>query len=112
MMGGYGILMTSMFEGFPLSLVESLSFGLPIISYDCPNGPAEIIDDGVNGYLIPVGDKQSFANKIIELTHNEQLWNTLHQGALESAQKYSMKTIMSQWDSLFNRLYEERKTSR
>lgn len=46
--------MTSLYEGLPMVLIESQSFGIPSVAYDCPTGPAEIITDNVNGFLIPL----------------------------------------------------------
>lgn len=59
------VVLTSIFEGFPNVLVEAATLGIPIISYDCPYGPKEIISDYQNGYLIKMHDKKSFVNAII-----------------------------------------------
>jgi len=60
------VVLTSLFEGFPNVLVEAATLGIPIISYDCPYGPKEIINDYQNGYLIKMHDKESFINAIID----------------------------------------------
>lgn len=49
--------MTSRYEGLPMVLLEALSYGLPIVSYDCLTGPREIVSDNINGYIIPVDQK-------------------------------------------------------
>ena len=74
-------LMTSTTEAAPLVLLESLSFSKPIIAYDCPIGPREIIDDGVNGYLIQDGDKVSYVQKLKLMMSSPEVYNSLSLGA-------------------------------
>ena len=74
-------LMTSITEAAPLVLLESLSFSKPIIAYDCPIGPREIIKDGENGYLIEDGDKDSYVEKIKLIMNSQEIYNSLSLGA-------------------------------
>lgn len=55
--------MTSRFEGFPMVLLEAMSFGLPSVSYSFKCGPKDAIKDGINGFLVEEGDKVAFAKK-------------------------------------------------
>lgn len=64
------VILTSLYEGFPNVLIEALGCGVPVVSFDCPSGPSEIIEDGKNGFLIPVNDKSLFSQKIIYLLSN------------------------------------------
>lgn len=64
---------TSESEGFPNALLEAMCAGLPCISYDCPTGPAEMIIDGKNGFLIPMGDALLYESKLKLLIENENL---------------------------------------
>lgn len=64
--------MTSDFEGMPNSLMEAMCFGMPCISTDCPTGPSELIQDGVNGYLVPMGDSKVLAERIIDFINNPE----------------------------------------
>ena len=95
------LLMTSRYEGFPLALVESLPFGLPLISYNCPNGPAEIIKDGENGFLVPLGDRKEFVRRIRQLIEEDGWKEKMQQAALLQAEKYTLPRIMEAWDQLF-----------
>ncbi|MCL2328360.1 MAG: glycosyltransferase [Bacteroidetes bacterium] len=68
------LVLTSNYEGFPMTLNEAISRGLPAISYDLPVGPSSLIQDGVNGYLVEFGNKREFAEKIMTLS-NRKLFN-------------------------------------
>jgi glycosyltransferase involved in cell wall biosynthesis len=54
--------MSSRSEGFPMALLEAMSVGLPIVVFDCPRGPGEIIRDGHNGLLVAAGDTKAFGS--------------------------------------------------
>jgi hypothetical protein len=60
-------LLTSEFEGFGLTVMESINVGCPVISYDVKYGPREIIAHGENGYLVPAYDMESFAQAMVQL---------------------------------------------
>ena len=103
--------MSSRAEGFGLVLVEAASCGLPLISYDCPSGPSEIIEDGVNGLLIKqVGDIHSLANAICELIENNSLRTEMGKNAKKMVERYSRFIIISQWVDLFNNIISSNNT--
>ena len=69
---GAGVLvMTSYYEGMPMVLLEAGLYGIPLLSFDIPTGPNEIIVNGVNGYLVEDGEIDEMANRICELVVNE-----------------------------------------
>lgn len=100
------LLMTSRFEPFGLVLPEAMSCGLPVVAFDCPDGPSEIITDGVNGYLISAGDIDGFVEKVCLLIDNADLRLKLSRAGILSSQKYADSNIMPIWLKLFNNLLQ------
>ena len=96
--------LSSRFEGFGMVLVEAMACGLPVVSFDCPAGPDEIITDGVDGLLVPSGDVHALAEKLMVLMSDENLRIRLGQQALLTAQRYDMATLAGQWKALFEKV--------
>lgn len=98
------LVMTSLFEPFGLVLVEAMSCGIPVIAFDCPYGPADIISDGKDGFLIEDRDIKTFADRICQLIENPELRIKIGKAAIQSAQRYRAEVIMPQWINLFSQL--------
>ena len=96
--------LSSRFEGFGLVLVEAMACGLPVVSFDCPAGPDEIITDGTDGLLVSSGNIHDLAEKLMTLMADEKLRCRLARQARLSAQRYSMASIANQWKMLFDQL--------
>lgn len=97
--------MSSRAEGFPLALLEAASCGLPLIAYDCPSGPSEIIENGKNGLLVErVGDIQGMADAICTLIENEALRNEMGEKALQMVERFSIQNIKKEWMEVLARL--------
>lgn len=96
--------MTSKLEGLPLVLIEGLFADLPLIAFDCNCGPADIIDDGKTGFLIPVDDEKVFAEKLLLLMTNDKLREQFSENTKESRKKFLPESIMSLWEKLLNEL--------
>lgn len=96
--------MTSVLEGFPLVLVEAMACGLPIVSYACPCGPRDIVDEGKTGFLINVNDENNMVQKICLLIESEKLRKSMGMTAKIAAKKYQQDMIIPLWINLFNRL--------
>ena len=96
--------LSSRFEGFGMVLVEAMACGLPVVSFDCPAGPDEIITDGVDGLLVPSGDVHALAEKLMVLMTDENLRRRLGQQARQTAQRYDMTALVNQWTTLFEKV--------
>lgn len=92
--------LSSRFEGFPLVLVEAMAAGCPVVSFDCPRGPREIVRDHVNGTLVPAEDVPGLAVAIHELLGSPELRRTFSLAATETARSYSIEAVGAQWDAL------------
>ena len=96
------LLMTSRFEGLPMVLLEAAESGLPAIAYDCETGPAEVIIDGENGFLIDEGDEQKFVNRMTEFANNRELQKTMSIKAEERCAHFSLDEISKKWLELLD----------
>lgn len=93
--------MTSHNECFPLVLLEAQACGLPIISFDCPNGPRNIINES-NGVLVPVNNMVQFSNKLLDLMSNKEELVNLGANARVNASNFSLDVVMQNWANMFN----------
>lgn len=97
------LVMTSRFEGLPMVLIEAMVCGLPIIAFDCPYGPCDIIEESKTGYLIPYDDDEMFIEKLSYLMEHPEVREEMGRAAQESVKRFSFETIMAKW----KKLYEE-----
>ncbi len=102
--------MTSKYETFPMVLLEALSVGLPIVSYNCPTGPNRIISNNEDGFLVDYLNVDDFSIKICKLMSDEKLRLKFGEKAKLNAEKFQIDKIMSKWVSLFNELKQNIKT--
>lgn len=96
-------LLTSDYEGLPNSLMEAMAAGLPCIAADCPTGPADLIRDGVNGYLVKTGDVRMLAERISQVCAMdcEEREKTGRRARRSILEHYSCSRIAEQWEALF-----------
>lgn len=96
--GDKGIyVMTSRYEGLPLVLLEAQQYNLPIVSFRCPTGPSEIVEDGVNGFLIDCYDVDQMSEKLLELMKNDDLRQSFSEHAKDNIDKFDKNKILNQW---------------
>lgn len=96
--------MTSRREGLPMVLLEAMGVGLPIVSYDCPTGPRDLIDDGVNGFLVPNGDKDALEARLLELIDDREKRARFAEAGRAKAAEYDVARLAERWERLFEEL--------
>ncbi len=89
-----------------MSMIESLECGVPVVSYQCPCGPKEIITDGENGFLVPIDDERAMADRICQLIEDEDLRKRMGALAKLKAQDYQIEAIVQRWMSFFREIVE------
>jgi glycosyltransferase involved in cell wall biosynthesis len=93
--------MSSRFEGLPMVLLEAQSYGLPIVAFDCDTGPAEIIENNVNGLLVESGNIIGLTNSLLELINLSNIqYGKMSSKAVENSARYSVNSIIKQWLSI------------
>lgn len=100
-------LMTSSYEPFGLVLPEAMSCGLPVVAFDCPYGPADIITDGTDGFLISMNKRDDFVNRVCHLMDHFDLRIKMGKSGIESSKRYAECCIMPLWKQLFDRLVQQ-----
>ena len=97
----------SRFEGFGLVIIEAMACGVPVVAFDCENGPRSIITDGENGFLIPPFDISLFAEKVMLLMKDQELRFRMGTNAQKTASQYEIDRIGQQWKRLFDELKQQ-----
>jgi glycosyltransferase involved in cell wall biosynthesis len=87
-----------------MAIAEAMACALPVVSFDCPTGPRDIIEDGKNGFLVPVGDETQFIEKVVRLMRDEKLRKKMGTYARRSVEKFLPDRIAVMWEDLFESL--------
>ena len=96
--------LSSKFEGFPNVLLEAMSCGTPVVSFDCPSGPSEIVRDGFDGLIVPPGDVNLLSAALARLMSDGALRTQLGNNARTSVERYSADKISAMWSGLFSEI--------
>ncbi|WP_327176536.1 glycosyltransferase family 4 protein [Streptomyces sp. NBC_01335] len=103
---------TSSFEPFGMTIVEAMRCGLPVVSTDCPHGPAEIIRPGEDGRLVPVGNRDALAAALLDLVRDDELRRRMGRAALDNSRRYAPGPVVARAEALFEGLATARTTGR
>lgn len=101
---GRAFVMSSLWEGFPLVLIEAMTCGSPVISTRCPSGPEELITDGGDGLLVPVNDENALSGAILRLLTDERLRKRIGLAGAGRAVDFSAEKIARDYERLFEGL--------
>jgi glycosyltransferase involved in cell wall biosynthesis len=96
--------MSSRREGFPMVLLEAMGVGLPVVSFDCPTGPRDIVREGVDGHVVPNGDGHALATAMSGLMADDARRKAFGAAAVEGAARYDIANIAARWEELFEEI--------
>lgn len=91
-------------EGLGNAMIEAMALGLPVIATDCPSGPAEILDNGKYGILVPPENPDALADAIIKVLRDKNLRQNMSRLSLERVQFFSVEKSMKQWEDIILRI--------
>ncbi|WP_030381650.1 MULTISPECIES: glycosyltransferase family 4 protein [unclassified Streptomyces] len=103
--------LSSRFEGLPMVMIEAMSHALPVVSFDCPTGPADVLTHGVDGLLVPPEDPDALAGAMSKLMADERLRTDMGVAAVLTAASYGPDAVHPRWEALFTDLHRQRRRS-
>lgn len=98
--GAMALIVTSKQECLPTVILEAFSFGIPVIAYDCPSGPRNMITPGVNGFLVAEGDTGGIFAAVVTLQSNQALLQQMGNDAKAASAEYAPEKLYPQWHTI------------
>lgn len=105
--GASVLALSSHYEGLPMVLLEAQAAGLPIVSFACKCGPKDVIEEGVDGFLVEEGEVEMLARRLMCLMKDEKLRKQMGAAAFVRSERYAEERIMKQWMDMFTELVGE-----
>ena len=96
--------LSSRIEGLPMAMIEAMGHALPVVAFDCPTGPGDVLTPGEDGLLVPPRDVDALAEALSQAMGDADLRDRLGTAAAETAQDYTPHVVMPLWEDLFTSL--------
>lgn len=104
--------LSSRFEGLPMALLEAMGAGMAVVSFDCPTGPRELLEDGRDGLLVPPEDRAALSAALLTVIGDEDLRRHLGAAAHERSAAFAPAVVLDRWETLFDELATVRRQVR
>ncbi|RVX42528.1 glycosyltransferase involved in cell wall biosynthesis [Nonomuraea polychroma] len=98
--------LSSRFEGLPMVMVEAMTHALPVVAFDCPTGPRDVLTDGVDGMLVPPRDVDALAAALKRVVADRKLRVRMGKEAVKTSRAYAPELVMPLWEDLFSELLQ------
>ncbi len=98
--------MSSRYEGLPMVLLEAQSYGLPVVSFSCKCGPADVINDNHDGFLVDEGNIDMFADSLLRIMKDDDLRFRFGKNAKTNSDRFDEEVIMNKWITLFENIVQ------
>lgn len=96
--------LSSRFEGLPMVMIEAMTHALPVVAFDCPAGPGDVLTDGVDGVLVPPRDVAALAAALNRVIADRELRLRMGRAAVRTSRAYGPEQVMPLWEDLFSEL--------